>query len=188
MRKLGVVVSVFVLGAALVGGVASASAGKSPRPIARGGHVSGVARPEARLAGRIHGGRASCTTPGSTNYRADCNSQGYPVNETWLALNGTGLVGGANDYNSYNGNADLGYYTSPDGKTWTDNGPLDLFPEGTNHAAGDPGLLVRATSGTRAASLCSSPSHGTSGASRRNSSTARRTRSTRGPSALPLVL
>src|SRR5207249_4093497 len=55
-------------------------------------------------------------------------------------------------------------------------------------AAGEPGLLVLATSGTRAASLCSSPSHGTSGASRRNSSTARRTRSTRGPSALPLVL
>jgi hypothetical protein len=142
MRKLGVALSAFVLGAALIGGVASASAGRA-RPIARGGHVSGVARPEARLSGRlIHAGRTSCTQPGSTNYMADCNSQGYPVNETWIALNGNGLVAGANDYNSYNGNADLGYYTSPDGKTWTDNGPLDLFPQGTNHAAGDPGLAA----------------------------------------------
>jgi hypothetical protein len=53
-------------------------------------------------------------------------------------------VAGANDYNSYNGNADLGYYTSTDAKTWTDNGPLNLFAQGASHAAGDPGLAIDA--------------------------------------------
>jgi len=135
--------SAILLGGALFGVATGASATSRPKPIARGGHTSGIARPGARLSARRPAvPSATCSQPGATNYMADCHSTGNPVNETWIASNGAGLVAGANDYNSYNGNADLGYYTSPDGKTWTDNGPLDLFPEGTNHAAGDPGLAV----------------------------------------------
>src|SRR5438105_6822001 len=135
--------SAVLLGGAVLGVSAGASAASRPTPIARGGRVSGIARPGAGLSGRRPAGpSATCSQPGATNYMADCHSTGNPVNETWIASGGTSLVAGANDYNSYNGNADLGYYTSPDGKTWTDNGPLDLFPEGTNHAAGDPGLAV----------------------------------------------
>ncbi|HYV01995.1 MAG TPA: hypothetical protein VEM93_06625 [Actinomycetota bacterium] len=80
--------------------------------------------------------------PGAGNYLADCNSSTRPTNETSIASNGSVYVAGANDYNSYNGNADLGFYWSMDAKTWHDNGPLDLFAQGTNHAAGDPGLAI----------------------------------------------
>ncbi len=52
----------------------------------------------------------------------------------------------------------------------------------------DSGALRSATAGTMAASPCSSPSHWMSGASVRNRSAARRTLSTLGPPALPLVL
>jgi hypothetical protein len=106
-----------------------------------------VLRPEARgttARGPAGAPQATCSTPGATNYRADCNTTGRPVNETSIADNGTTFVAGANDYNSWNGNADLGYYSSSDGKTWTDNGPLDLFAHGTNTAAGDPGLAIDA--------------------------------------------
>jgi len=122
--------------------------GASARPRSgfapRGAHVSGIVQPQARgTAIRAPGGvDTTCTTPGATNYMADCNTAGRPVNETWIATNGSTYVAGANDYNSYNGNADFGYYTSNDGKTWTDNGPLDLFAQGTNHAAGDPALSI----------------------------------------------
>jgi hypothetical protein len=75
---------------------------------------------------------------------ADCATTGRPVNETSIGYTRT-YVAGANDYNSYNGNADLGYYTSGDAKTWTDGGPLHLFPDGTNHAAGDPGVAIDGT-------------------------------------------
>ncbi|TMK83552.1 MAG: hypothetical protein E6G44_11620, partial [Actinobacteria bacterium] len=126
-------------------GVSTAGGSGGVKPLARGGTVSGVARPEA--AGSVVWGSApntTCKTPGNGNYQADCNSTGAPVNETTIATNGTKFVAGANDYNSYNGNADLGYYTSTDGKTWTDNGPLDLFAQGPRHAAGDPGLAIDA--------------------------------------------
>jgi hypothetical protein len=113
--------------------------------IARGGHVSGVARPESRVA--PYGSTAPstvCSTPGATNYIANCHGTGRAVNETWIATNGTTYVAGANDYNSYNGQADWGYYTSTDAKSWTDNAPLDLFAHDANHAAGDPGLAIDA--------------------------------------------
>ena len=54
-------------------------------------------------------------------------------------------------------------------------------------ATGDPGALDSATSGTQAASNCSSPSTASPGARRRTASTAARIRSTRGPWALPLL-
>jgi hypothetical protein len=125
---------------------ASGLAASRPQPlIPRGGHVSGIARPESRGSGAAGlAPAATCTTPGGGNYATDCNTAGRPVDETWIATNGSTYAAGANDYNSYNGNADLGYYTSDDAKTWTDNGPLDLFPEGPNHVAGDPGLAVDA--------------------------------------------
>jgi hypothetical protein len=132
-----------VLFAAIPGDATAAPRGPAARFM--GPHLSGVARPEAqgsRIRGPAGAPSTTCSTPGATNYIADCNSTGSPTNETWIAYNGTTFVAGANDYNSWNGNADLGYYTSTDGKTWTDNGPLDLFPHGTNTAAGDPGLAI----------------------------------------------
>lgn len=139
-------------GLALVAGLIAVAAGGSvaaPRgpaaALQRGGRLSSVARPEARGSlVRRAAPSATCMTPGATNYKADCNSTGNPTNETSIANNGSTFVAGANDYNSYNGSSDLGYYTSSDAKTWTDNGPLDIFPEGTNRAAGDPGLGVDA--------------------------------------------
>ena len=137
-----------LLAGALIGALSNVSTA-TPRgqstPLARGGRLSSVARPDAR--GTAFGGLApatTCSTPGATNYKADCNSTGRPANETTIAYNGTTFVAGANDYNSWNGNADLGYYTSTDAKTWTDNGPLDLFPHSGNGAAGDPGLAIDA--------------------------------------------
>ena len=132
--------------AGVVGGASSASMASAQggaQLLARGGHVSGVARQAAR--GSLANGlapSATCSTPGGGNYKADCNSTGRATNETSIANNGVTFVAGANDYNSYNGQADLGYYTSTDAKTWTDNGPLDLFAHDANHAAGDPGLAI----------------------------------------------
>ena len=48
-----------------------------------------------------------------------------PVSETWIASNGSQFVAGANDYNSYNGQGQDGFYWSSDGKTWNDAGPLN---------------------------------------------------------------
>jgi len=145
VKFLGIGASIALL-AGVVGGASSASVA-SPRgggqPPARGGHVSAVARTEAR--GSLANGlapSATCTTPGGGNYVADCNSTGRATNETTIATNGATFVAGANDYNSYNGQADFGYYTSADAKTWTDNGPLDLFAHNPRHAAGDPGLAI----------------------------------------------
>src|SRR5437870_6389248 len=149
MRGSGVVgfSAGFALVAGLVVGGVSGVSLAGPRSaaalIARGGHVSAVARAGARgTSVRGLSPLTTCMTPGSGDYQADCNSAGRPVNETTIANNGTKFLAGANDYNSYNGNADLGYYTSTDAKTWTDNGPLDLFAQGPNHAAGDPGLAI----------------------------------------------
>jgi hypothetical protein len=137
--------------AGLLFGTMSAGATASPRKgsarsLVGGAHISSVARPEAQgsMLGTGRSPDTTCSTPGAGNYKADCKSTGNPVNETSIADNGTTFVAGANDYNSWNGNADLGYYTSTDGKTWTDNGPLDLFPHGSNTAAGDPGLAIDA--------------------------------------------
>ena len=72
-----------------------------------------------------------------------CHGTGRPVNETWIAPNPQGgYVAGANDYNSYNGQGQNGFYTSGDGKTWNDAGPIDVFPHNSNNGAGDPGLTA----------------------------------------------
>src|SRR5689334_21055474 len=82
----------------MFGGLSGASAG--PRtPLARGSHVSTIARAEARGgAARGLSPATTCMTPGSGNYQTDCNSTGNPVNETTIAYNGTTYVAGANDY------------------------------------------------------------------------------------------
>ena len=91
-----------------------------------------------------------CSTAGGGNYKTDCNSQGRPVNETTISTNpfphasaagGAPLyVGGANDYNSYNGDAQDGYYWSDDGVVWHDRGPVDVFPHDFDFLAGDPSV------------------------------------------------
>src|SRR5947209_3270407 len=129
-RFLGIGAGIALLAGA-VGGASSASiavAQSGAQLLARGGHVSGVARAAAYGSPAIGlAPSATCSTPGGGNYKADCNSIGRATNETTIATNGAQFVAGANDYNSYNGQADFGYYTSADAKTWTDNGPLDLF-------------------------------------------------------------
>ena len=51
-------------------------------------------------------------------------------------------VAGANDYNSYNGQGQDGYYWSSDGTHWNDGGPIDVFPHNPNNGGGDPGLAI----------------------------------------------
>ena len=87
-----------LLAGALIGALSNVSTA-SPRgqstPLARGGRLSSVARPDAR--GTAFGGLApatTCSTPGATNYKADCNSTGRPTNETTIAYNGTTFVAG----------------------------------------------------------------------------------------------
>jgi hypothetical protein len=109
----------------------------------REGRVSGVVRPDSMS--RLAGGAlplSTCSAPGGTNYMADCASQGWPTNEMAIASNGQMFVAGANDYNSYNGHAQLGYYWSANGTTWNDAGPLDLYPHDPDNGAGDPGLAI----------------------------------------------
>ena len=66
-----------------------------------------------------------------------------PVNETTIASSGTQLVAGANDYNSYNNQGQDGYFWSSDGGvTWSDAGPIDVFPQDPNNGAGDPGVAI----------------------------------------------
>jgi hypothetical protein len=64
--------------------------------------------------------------------------------ETWIASNGSQFVAGANDYNSYNGQGQDGYYWSSNGRAWNDAGPIDVFAHGPNNGAGDPGLALGA--------------------------------------------
>ncbi len=120
-----------------------------PTPIARGPRVSGIAQASARRPPGSGGGSTpvSCSKPGGGNYLTNCHGTGRPVNETWIAAkpDGTLLVAGANDYNSYNGQGQDGYYWSTNsGTTWNDAGPIDVFPHNTNNAAGDAGLAVDA--------------------------------------------
>jgi hypothetical protein len=118
----------------------------SPIPIVRGGRVSGVARHPAKPPPGGGGGAPSvCSTPGGGNYKTNCHGTGRPVNEAWIATNGSMLVAGANDYNSYNGQGQDGLYWSPlsCGQSWYDAGPIDIFPHARPaqyDAAGDPGL------------------------------------------------
>ncbi len=150
MKKLTVRLPVAAALAALVVTAASGAAlatvrADQPTPIARGAHVSGVAQASSHQAGgsAAVGIASSCSTPGSTNYKTNCHGTGRPVNETWIApVPAGGYVAGANDYNSYNGQGQDGYYSSADGKTWNDAGPIDVFAHNTNNGAGDPGLAV----------------------------------------------
>src|SRR5439155_247030 len=114
--------------------------------------ASGEARPRARGADRddprrgLPGGRAPAIAARRSSVNISGRGEpagGQPViacRRRWGV--GSSYVAGANDYNSYNGNSDFGYYTSGNAKAWTDNGPLDLFPEGPDHAAGDPGVAI----------------------------------------------
>src|SRR2546427_5972745 len=150
MKKLTVRLPVAAALAALVVTAASGAAfakvrDDQPTPIARGAHVSGVAQASSHQPGgsAAVGTATTCSTPGSTNYKTNCHGTGRPVNETWIASNPLGgYVAGANDYNSYNGQGQNGYYTSSDGKTWNDAGPIDVFPHNPNNGGGDPGLAA----------------------------------------------
>jgi hypothetical protein len=129
------------LTAVLVAGTAVLA--DQPTPLIRGAHVSGfvafgAAGPNAPSASTT----TSCSTPGAGNYKVNCHGTGRPVNETWIASNGSTYVAGANDYNSYNGQGQDGYYWSTDAKTWNDAGPIDVFTHNPNYAAGDPGLAI----------------------------------------------
>jgi hypothetical protein len=134
--------------AALVLGVAAgvSAAGDQPTPIARGPHISGVVRYQpGGAAGAAAATTTTCSTPGSGNYKPNCHGQGRPVNETWMTRSGSLYVAGANDYNSYNGQGQNGFYWSTNGTSWNDAGPLDVFPHNTNNGAGDPGLALNGT-------------------------------------------
>jgi hypothetical protein len=133
--------------AALVAAAAAAGAPlrgeDEPTPIARGPHISGAVRYQPKPApGNAAPAASTCSTPGTGNFRTDCNSTGRPVNETSAATNGSLYVAGANDYNSYNGQGQNGYYWSSDGVSWNDAGPIDVFSHSPNNAAGDPGLAI----------------------------------------------
>jgi hypothetical protein len=165
IRTLG---AVLLVGGLSFGAAATVSADPprpdAPAPIARGPRVSGVAQPLLLVgAGGLAGGKGgkggngggggtptvvSCSTPGVPsggsigNYKTNCHGTGRPVNETTVATNGTLFVAGANDYNSYNGIVQDGFYWSSDGKQWNDAGPLNVFPQQRYNAAGDPGVAV----------------------------------------------
>ena len=150
--SIGIVVPLLAATAALGapsarGGPAHPGVGAFRERLIREGRVSGVVRPEAMGRGRASGPASAltaCSSPGGTNYMADCNTTGLPVNETTIATNGSMFVAGANDYNSYNGHAQIGYYWSKGGRTWNDAGPLDLYPHDPDNGAGDPGLAIDA--------------------------------------------
>jgi len=121
------------------------SAADQPTPMVRGPHVSGFVHRfvTKKGAAAAAGTTSSCSTPGGGNYRTDCHSAGSPVNETWITTDSSGnFYAGANDYTSYNGQGQDGFYWSSDGVTWNDAGPIDVFPHDPNNAAGDPGLAV----------------------------------------------
>ena len=99
-----------------------------PSPIARGPHVSGAVRYQPQQSAAAPSGPPlQCSTPGAGNYRSDCQSSGRPVNETWITYGNGTYYAGANDYNSYNGQGQNGFYWSSDAVNWNDAGPLDLL-------------------------------------------------------------
>jgi Fibronectin type III domain len=132
------------LAAAAAAFVAASARADEPTPLVRHGtHVRG------RANALIHGRRArsapaapvSCSAPGGTNFATDCAGL-MPANEPAIATNGSQFVAGANDYNSWNGQGQDGFYWSSDGVTWNDDGPIDVFPHRQNAAAGDPGVAI----------------------------------------------
>ena len=132
-----------VLAAAASAFVAGSARADSPTPpIRHGAHVRGRANAliHGRHARSAPAAPATCA-PGGTNSATDC--AGFmPVNEPAIATNGTQFVAGANDYNSWNGQGQDGFYWSSDGVTWNDDGPIDVFPHRQNAAAGDPGVAI----------------------------------------------
>ena len=123
---------------ALAAAFAGASAADDPTPMLRGKHVSGFIHHylQPHGPGQTSGSPTGCSTPGGGNYRTDCHSVGAPVNETWITTDGSGnFYAGANDYNSYNGQGQDGFYWSSDGVSWNDGGPIDVFPHDPNNAA-----------------------------------------------------
>jgi hypothetical protein len=143
---LTVLMAGLLAAAMLAAGTAAAGPfGDEPSPIARGPHISGVVRYQPKPApAPATGTVSSCSSPGDAIFRTDCNSSGRPVNETWVTYGNGTFYAGANDYNSYNGQGQNGFYWSSDGTTWNDAGPIDVFPHNTNNGAGDPGLGVDA--------------------------------------------
>ena len=162
-RRLAAIPAILLLLATSTSLVTAAQppASGDPAPIARGPHVSGVVQVMAHKpphgGGGGGGGTATCGTPAPgtspTNYITNCHGTGRPVNETWIATgssplytdaagNPAALFAGANDYNSYNGIVQDGFYWSSDGTTWNDAGPIDVFPHATYNAAGDPQLAT----------------------------------------------
>jgi hypothetical protein len=115
----------------------------SPTPIARGWRVSGVTHQAASQAGLAASPAVACSRPGGGNYLTNCHGSGRPVNETWVirAPSGT-YYAGANDYNSYNGQGQNGFYWSGNGTSWSDAGPIDVFPHNANNGGGDPGIAA----------------------------------------------
>ena len=143
--SVGIALALAASAAFAVASLAASPVGDQPTPIARGGHISGVAQASSHrppAAGGVAATTSTCLAPGSGNYKTNCHGTGRPVNETWIATNGSQFVAGANDYNSYNGQGQNGYYWSSDAVTWNDAGPIDVFPHQTNNAAGDPGLAI----------------------------------------------
>lgn len=139
IRSLSLVVALIVTVAAPL-----AARADEPTPIARGPHISGVVQyaPGRGPSATVAATPVTCSRPGGGNTITNCHGTGRPVNETSIATNGSLFVAGANDYNSYNGQGQDGFYWSSDGSIWNDAGPIDVFPHNTNNAAGDPGLAI----------------------------------------------
>ena len=147
VRVLSLSIAVASLAVLVVTGPRASGSSRldSPRSINPGPRLSGVVE-QANVSfstSSLVPLPTTCSTPGSTNYRTDCHSSGRAVNETWITKDASGtLYAGANDYNSYNGDSQAGFYWSSDGITWNDTGPIDVFPHDPSNAAGDPGLAV----------------------------------------------
>jgi len=147
-------VATLVLGlaAAVLAATYSVTQGSKPsKPplLRRGPHVSAALQPAAfarppKKARPQRSEVVSCDRPGRTNHVANCKSQDSPAVEPWIVARGPLLYAAANDYDSWNGQAALGFYWSRDGRTWSDAGPLDLFPHAATSAGGDPQLAVDA--------------------------------------------
>jgi hypothetical protein len=132
-----------------------AARGSSSKPsraplLRRGAHVSAALQPAALASppkkARPHRSEiVSCERPGPANHVANCKSEGRPAVEPWVIARGPLLYAAAGDYNSWNGQAALGFYWSRDGRTCFDGGPLDLFAhDNKNSAGGDPQLVLDA--------------------------------------------
>jgi hypothetical protein len=133
------------LSAACLVAASPARADEPTLSIRHGVHVSGRANAVIHRRGpkRMTAAPVSCSAPGGTNFSANCAGP-MPVNEPAIATNGSEFVAGANDYNSYNGQGQDGFYWSTDGVTWNDDGPIGVFPQRQNAAAGDPGVAIDA--------------------------------------------